>query len=182
MKERGKWFAISMITFFLLFQAAEYVVWEVVLPERGCSEKGPVDPLALEKQGDSQGRAATSPVIEIHDWPCFYRGHTSQVTKETDFVEATHKLAERLAVQSSHSPYRLIPRAAEIAHETRAAESGNAKRVTRASVNFNPRSFVLYTVLVWQDVRTEVNGEPVDMRIYYDAVPAQTSSTPWRSH
>jgi hypothetical protein len=113
-------------------------------------------------------------VIEIHDWPCFYRGHASRVTKETDFVEATHKLAERLAVQPADAPYRLVPRAADIAPETSVDESGNAKRVNRASVDFNPRSFILYTVLVWQDVETEIDGGPIDMRIYYDAVPTGT--------
>jgi hypothetical protein len=99
------------------------------------------------------------------------------VAQRTGFVNATHELAERLAVQSPGSSYRLIPRAADIAHEARVTENGNGtKRVTRASVNFNPRAFFIYTVLVWQDVETKIDGEPVDMRIYYDAVPRGTSS------
>jgi hypothetical protein len=107
----------------------------------------------------------------------------SLAAEQTDFVNATHELAERLADQPPGSPYLLIPRSANIAHETRAAESGTGtKRVTRASVDFNPRSFVLYTVLVWQNVKTKVNGEPVDIQIYYDVVPRGTSSsTRWRS-
>jgi hypothetical protein len=104
------------------------------------------------------------------------------VVQRSEFGNATHELAERFAVQPTGSSYRLIPRAADIAHETRVTESGNGEeRVTRASVNFNPRSFFIYTVLVWQDVKTKIDGEPVDMRIYYDAVPRGASSTRWRS-
>jgi hypothetical protein len=174
MNARENWFAISIITLFLLFMTAEYVIWEVMMP-RGC--KGPVLPVASKKQPDPQGRVAAPPVIELHDWPCFYRGHTSRLTKETDSIQEPHELSERLAFQPAESPYRLIPRAADIAHETSVDESGNTKRVSRASVNFNPRSFILYTVLVWQDVEMEIDGESVDMRIYYDAVPTGTLLT-----
>jgi hypothetical protein len=170
-----KWFAISMITFFLLFLTAEYVVWEVVWPRRDCSEKGPEHPVTLRKQADPQGQAAASRVIEIHDWPCFYRGHASPVTKETDSIQEPHELAERLAFQPAESPYRLIPRSASIWSE----ESGLRRvplSVPSVSDDSPPRGRIILTVLRWGTYTTKVDGKPVTVTVHYDVVPGGNPS------
>ncbi len=47
----------------------------------------------------------------------------------------------------------------------------------RIPVLFNPGqsdSRIILTVWTWEDVTSEVNGEPVSMRVYYDKVPGGT--------
>ena len=47
----------------------------------------------------------------------------------------------------------------------------------RIPVLFNPGqsdSRIILAVWTWEDVTSQVNGEPVNMRVYYDKVPGGT--------
>ncbi len=59
--------------------------------------------------------------------------------------------------------YGLIPRSAYIE---------NQGEIIPVLLNLGPSEFrIILTVWTWEDVATQVNGEPVKMRVYYDKVP-----------
>ncbi len=59
--------------------------------------------------------------------------------------------------------YGLIPTSAYIE---------NHGEIIPVLLNSGPSEFrIILAVLTWEDVTTQVNGEPVKMRVYYDKVP-----------
>ncbi len=59
--------------------------------------------------------------------------------------------------------YGLIPRSAYIE---------NHGEIIPVLLNSGPSEFrIILAVLTWEEVTTQVNGEPVKMRVYYDKVP-----------